>query len=429
MNRISGRKIFFLFFIFIALKTQSQAVANHVNASDSSLWQQSVGTLLEEPLWKTRDAYDSGNVLMIPLHHAFLTSDRTAIQKFEVFFRKMARQEIPEGQINQVHITYLASQYLSLKKKFGYELNQAMDVYLIKRVLKYVNIKWNHDVAFQWGKAPFFGLKNRVNYALEKSIPKNEPSYYRVITDYELFLFAIASDISFVTKDLNYVDEQDRAMLQEMNKYLITILERRGSFTEYGGWIFQVGFWTDHQYFEYSGNLKLEENLKPLKVANITNDSSHSLRWPLWISSYKNANESNVELLSNIYSAFSIQFKDRIAAKHKKRALMNNFIDGYNGIYRYKYETTGGNSLKGYGPYNLSGSLGMAWYCFLNDVNSFYKFYKDTYPLSKETLNIYVGPNTTRDRNKLLKWPEFFTNGFAELIAEQAYDVSINYKF
>jgi len=423
-------KALFLFFSFIVLfKVQSQPTQNIKHASDNERWQETVGRLLKEPLWKTRDAYDAGHILMIPLHHAFMTSDSTAMKDFEIFFKKMARAELPEGQLNQVQIIYLASQYLSLKKKYGFKPDNQADIYLIKRILKYVLIKWKHDVAFQWGKRPFFGLKKRLDHALNSSKISEEPSYYRAITDYELFLFAIASDLSFVSKDLKIIEKNDTALLNEINGYLLTVLENRGFFTDQTGWFFQKGFWRDHPSFIHSGNLQLEKNLKPQKVENISKDSSHGHRWPLWIASFYHANPDTSKLLSDIYFAFSIQFNEKIAVKNQKGALMNNFVNGHNGVYRYNYKTTGLGTLEGYGPYNLSGTLGMAWYCFLNDTEDFYELYANSYPLNEDILTIYVGPNTTRSRNELFILPDFFTNGLAELIADQAYEISQSYKF
>jgi hypothetical protein len=420
----------FLFCFFLAFfEIQSQSTPNRTHASEGLIWEETVGSLLKEPLWKTRDAYDAGHILMIPLHHAFLTSDSIAIKEFEIFFKKMGRAELPEGQLNQVQIIYLASQYLSLKKKQGFSLDGQLDSYLAKRILNYVLIKWKYDIAFQWGKPPFLGLKSRLDYALQTVNDAKEPSYYRAITDFELFLFGIASDISYISKDLKILAEQDTKLLNEINDYLLLILESRGTYTDDAGWFFQKGFWTDHSSFIYSGNLELENSLEPKKVDDITKDSSHGHRWPLWIASYYSANAANRNLLFDIYKAFSIQFNTKIAVKSPLGALMNNFVNGHNGVYRYKYKTTGRTALEGYGPYNLSGTLGMAWYCFLNDTEDFYRFYADSYPLNEEILTIYVGPNTTRNRNELFKAPGFYTNGFAELMANQAYEISKNYKF
>ncbi|WP_149304389.1 hypothetical protein [Pareuzebyella sediminis] len=414
--------------IIIFTSSQAQSSIDGKGLSTTSVWQETIGRLLKQPLWKTKDSYDAGHTLMIPLHHAFVTHDRVAIAQFEDFFDTMGRAELPEGQLNQVHILYLASQYLVLKKK-ATKLEDPADVFLAKRILKYILIKWKHDIAFQWGKPPFFGLKNRLDYALQNQTPENEPSYYRVITDYELFLFAIASDMGFVLKGLKMYDDGDRALLNEINEYLLTVLKSRGSFTENGGWLFQAGFWTDHPYFAYSGNLELGENLQPKKVEDITKDSSHAHRWPLWLMSYYHGNENNTELLSKIYLAFSKQFNHNIAVKVQKGVFINNFVTGYNGIYRYKYKTTKNGLLEGYGPYNLSGTLGIAWYCFLKDTEDFYRRYKNSYPLDKEILSVYVGPNTSRKRNELFQWPDFFTNGLAKLIAEQAYEISKNDTF
>lgn len=42
---------------------------------------------------------------------------------------------------------------------------------------------------------------------------------------------------------------------------------------------------------------------------------------------------------------------------------------------------------------------------------------------------LYVGTNTKRDRNPLYTWPDYFTNGFAELVAKQSYYLTQHYRF
>ena len=40
---------------------------------------------------------------------------------------------------------------------------------------------------------------------------------------------------------------------------------------------------------------------------------------------------------------------------------------------------------------------------------------KAEYPLSDQALAYYIGPNSTRNRHPLFKWPDYFENGFAEI--------------
>jgi len=90
-------------------------------------------------------------------------------------------------------------------------------------------------------------------------------------------------------------------------------------------------------------------------------------------------------------------------------------MDGNNGVYRYGYPTQGNNN--GYGPYELSGTLIGGWWGLFGTErnNEVYRNMAKCFPLAKNVLRVYVGPNTTRPRNELVKWPNFFQNGFAQL--------------
>lgn len=397
--------------------------------SNNEIWKSTIDILLKEQLWSTRDAYDTGHILMIPLHYAFFKKDKYAINQFASFFHRFSTRELPQGQLNQVHIIYLASRYLALRKKCGFSLDNPNDIYLFKRILNYIYVKWNYDTAFQGGRKPFFGLKTRMAYIYENNFT-NQPSYYKAITDYDLFIMAIASDIKYVSEGLKIIDNLEYETLKEINHFLLKTLNNRGEFTSEGGWLFQIGIWADHPDFQFSGNMQIDNNLEPNKKNNIAEDSSHSHRWPLWLYSFYCANTGEEKgSIFKIYQGFSYQFDHIVVDTSSKLPLLNNFMDGYNGVYRYKYNTVGKNNALGYGPYSLSAIVGEGWYCFLENSDKFYKKYKNSYPLSGELLSIYVGPNTTRDRNNLFSWPNFFTDGFAELIANQAYEISQTFDF
>ncbi len=40
--------------------------------SDVQLWEKAISPYLQDPLWISRDIYDAGHYLMVPLHAAFL---------------------------------------------------------------------------------------------------------------------------------------------------------------------------------------------------------------------------------------------------------------------------------------------------------------------------------------------------------------------
>ena len=90
-----------------------------------------------------------------------------------------------------------------------------------------------------------------------------------------------------------------------------------------------------------------------------------------------------------------------------------NYMDGRNGLYRYNYTTQQDTA---YLPYQLSGTITLGWWSFLGgEMSELYKNIYETFPLDENALKTYVGPNTTRERNKYVAWPAYFENGFAEL--------------
>lgn len=403
--------------------------------SSDELWQQTVGQVLSQPLWTTRDAYDSGHVLMVPLHTAFVAGDEEAIRAFEILFARFSRQEMPEGQLNQVQWLYLVSRYIALKVEFERPFTSA-DRYLVTRLANHLVARWRHLPSFQWERYPFVGAKARLDFVLSSEAPTS-PSYYRAVIDYELFLFAIAADIRYVIDkggqglDID-IDGDTRATLDEILQYAVRVLRARGEFTEEGGWLFQRGIWTDHPDFRYSGHVELVPGLSPKKRPNVAEDSSHAHRWPLWLRSFYRALSACEDraLVAAVFEGFAQQFVTRVAVWDDELGYLrlNNFMDGWNGIYRYRYSTVGANDLLGYGPYMLSGILGESWYPFLGGpVQELYQRYSGSYPLPPEAIALYVGPNTTRERNPLYTWPDYFTNGFAELVARQSWFLSERY--
>lgn len=67
-------------------------------------------------------------------------------------------------------------------------------------------------------------------------------------------------------------------------------------------------------------------------------------------------------------------------------------MDGSNGVYRWGYGSFGPNG--GYGPYQLSGSLTLGWWTFLETAESkaLYRELVTQYPWAKPCVELYLGP-------------------------------------
>ena len=407
------------------LKSQKVLLAQ----DDLTTWRATIGQLKEQEIWSQRDVADASEILMIPMHFAFLNGFEEGMQDFSFIFSKFSRNELPGGQLNQAEWMYFTSQYLTLKTKHKLPWNSD-DVALLTRVRNWNTSAWDLDPDFQWESAPFSGIRQRLNY-IYGNVDENYPSYYFAMTDYELFVIAINADLIYIqnclSKEISGLSQSaTNVNLQENFRLGIKLVKDRWDFIDSGA-LFQRGFWRDHPDYLYAGNGEIRDDLAPLKVNNLSEDSSHSHRWPLWLRSFEASIKSSgndLEWITNLIHLNSSQFKEKVTRVHDGSVFLTNFMDGTNGIYRYQYQTIGRNELKGFGPYMLSGILGSSWYPFNCNVEGIFLAYSDSYPLNRRTLITYVGPNTSRVRNDFFSWPNFFTSGFAELLAEQSLNIS-----
>jgi hypothetical protein len=221
---------------------------------------------------------------MVPLHYAFATKDQAGIRDFETLMSRFAMQELKGGQLEMAQWMYLVSRYLSLRVEFGYPL-RAIDKILTQRVATWLHVRWEYEPGFRWRKPPFIGTKARIAYVRTDST--DWPlSYYPAITDYELFLFATASDISYTIRNHPELIERNQhaisTSLTELISTGIEIIGSNGEFNEEGGWLFQKGIWTDHPDFRFAGHTELNPDLPEVRLSNISEDSSHSHRWPFF---------------------------------------------------------------------------------------------------------------------------------------------------
>jgi hypothetical protein len=231
-----------------------------------------------------------------------------------------------------------------------------------------------------------------------------------------LYYLSQQSEFSGST-ELLQVAEQSVPQLKRM-------LEQEVTFTEAGKdtWLFQRGVWWQHPNYAYVGHAELALDLDRSQIETIATDSSHMHRWPLWLKAYSRAFIGQSEMtdyIARLQSGLATQFNERVYVKANEEVAiprLTNFFDGYNGIYRYNYTTNPGT---GYGPYQLSAILYAGWYGnliksdnFATDIRAILSREHD---LTEAELTFYVGPNTTRERNPLYVWPDYFNNDLGKL--------------
>ena len=96
--------------------------------------------------------------------------------------------------------------------------------------------------------------------------------------------------------------------------------------------------------------------------------------------------------------------------------ILNNYMCGHNGYYRWKYST---HKNSGYGPYKLSGTFGFGWWSLLKNekISDYYLLLYNAYPLNEANAAIYEAI-TSRERHPIVKNSDL--NGLKQQIALMA---------
>lgn len=392
------------------------------NSDDvNELWKVTVKDYLKDDLWLERDLYDAGHFLMVPLHYAYQNEDRILMRDFEKHFDKFIMSGIETLDINDdrnrlatLQYYYLLSRYIVLAESSNsLVINEANVDYLANYLLSEIKHLWEAP-AWQWGREPFQnGMKERLLWKVENT--EVQPSYYRAIIDEELFTMAIAADLKQYFKN--------EPTLEEISNTTYRVFKNESQFDAEGRWSFQVGVWTDHPDYVYAGYAdkdKISEEEK--KVEDIVQDTSHAHRFPLWINSFAKSVEDQTNekvFYEKVLNGLEKQFFDKVLISPNKETpyyRLTNYMNGHNGMFRWKYNTTNND---GYGPFELSGTFTIGWWTFLGTerIKSVYADLADQFPLRQEAVNVYVGPNTTRERNPYIADPDSYYNGYKKLLS------------
>lgn len=415
--------------LFLAVATLVEGCATsapqppkHVSytSRDMQLWTSTIEPYLEQPLWLENESYDAGHYLMVPLHAAFQAEDPTWRKQFHTHFASYS-EHIPElsyaNRLNELQYLYLASNYIALCSSTGE--GDRLPAGLREHVLSRVIDIWTTDPANTWGHEPFIGVRERLRYKLSLDAPGH--SYYRAIVDEDLFLFGISAALK------QSLRAEDATVPAEVNEILESAQQ---VFTDEvrwsnGTWLFQPGVWTDYPDYAHAGHSVVDTATAPERVQDVAPDTSHSHRLPRVLRDLLEASDSpgEAQIYSSLLSGLDRRMTDIVLVPpdtNFKAWRTTNYMDGHNGYYRWEYATQGANN--GYAPYELSGTLNLGWWGFL-ESKSIRRVYRDqsrAFPLPENVLDTYVGPNTTRVRNELVELPDCYTNGMMELIVRLA---------
>jgi len=392
------------------------AKVNYDSLRIQNLWEETVAQYLQDTLWNGKNVYDAGHYLMVPLHYAFITEDKDFQADFRDHFRCFSEnyKSLSGSLLGKLHYMYLLSRYLVLASENASYLDNfdVLIVYLQNELKKI----WEAP-AWMWDSNPFPNMKQRIHWKMR--VENVKYSYYKAILDEDLFVFAIAADLVHLLKNQN-----KKAVPDYLNEILLKSYDVYSEMVRFnkGHWYFQQGVWADHPDFFYAGQFEKKPGMNKRPVNNITWDSSHSHRFPMWLKSMRNAYDiksDEYRYYDKLINDLACTFLSRVYVPPDSSfwgIRLNNYMNGHNGIYRWNYPTQGENN--GYGPFELSGTFFLGWWSFLksDSISNLYEYQADLFPLKKNEIIVYVGPNTSRERNPLVQLPDFFFNGYAELI-------------
>ncbi|MCY2990966.1 MAG: calcium-binding protein [Planctomycetota bacterium] len=396
-----------------------------VRKDETQLWSRLVRPYLADDLWTNRDAYDATNYLMLPLQAAFAGGPEAWPADFAAHFRRFVDSggaATLTGDLNRTQYFYLASRFVSLAQSAG--LGKLIPPGLVTLLLDEIQRLWQTEpISLNLaGIVREFsgGLRELVEWKLSPA--SQAYGQVRVIDDVELFVMAIAADLRAYERNSGTL-LPGTEMIAEILETTTRVFQQEVVYQADGGWLFQPGIFAQHSDYLFAGYDHIGPHLCPAPVAGIALDSSHSHRMPVLLTSFADAyleDSSQRRYFNDLKRGLEIQFIQHVLVPpglEFSGYRTTNYMDGRNGVYRYEYATAGAG--RGYGPYETSGTLTLGWWSFLGSerIREVYGDLAAQYPLPSDVIAIYVGPNTTRERHPLVRWPDALENGFCELLA------------
>ncbi len=385
-----------------------------------ALWNKLVATGLQTPLWAKGNAYNAGHFYMLPIHAAFQKQQYEWQQQFAKHFKNFISTGIPDVEptrLYRLQYYYLASWFLVLAAESGQDTLIPSGLFDI--IYEDINNLWSNDQmpVWKWPNLPmkhFDNLRSRVLWKLY-NVDLPEKTYHRAIIDVEKFTFTTAANLKYYLQLTNADTLPQNMVLDDILKIARIVFERRVEWNETGGWLFQPGFWTQHDDYLYAGNFT-KDSPQPLPVDDISEDVSHSHRTALWLKSLAlTSDEHDKEYYDSLRNGLDKQFFEIALLPPSDSIntyLTYNFMNGWNGLYRWNYHKDRPNT--GNGPFELSGTMLIGWWTFLETerIKQLYKELSERFPIPDHILSIYrARSGETLNRNP----DSWYENGWAEL--------------
>jgi len=380
-----------------------------------NLWLKTITPYTDFNLWEPERIYDAGHVLMVPMEYAFVINQDPLLQQdfHELFNRYDDQFEsiLENNHLSRFQFYYTVLRYLNYLDSEQWE---ATHLSLFNKIKKDFLFHWYEREQSNWGVSGK-GRVEIIEWKIENKGTSN-PMFRRATIDLEYYGFAIAAELFHLSR-VHQLEIENKVF--EVVKLARQVFELEVEYNS-SGWLYHPGQWEDYEHYLYAGHYFAEENLAPSPISGIAIDSSHSHRMPLWLASLQKAftqNSDGYHYFQTLIDGFKEQFLNIAFVPSNSDFYgprMTNYIDGNNGLYRYKYHNNPELKLA-YEPYNLSGSLFISFYPFMYDERLAKEFAQLSFPLPDETIELYQGLGPTQDTENFISFPNYFHNGFAEL--------------
>lgn len=246
--------------------------------------------------------------------------------------------------------------------------NQKIFNLIRNETLNYWNIKsgkvWSAE------KNNFKGVKERISFILTGKDNGNM-SFYRAITDHELFVLAGGVSLYLSEKKTNGNRTPE---LANISNQFFTVLSKLTVFNNDGTWLLQPDIWKDHRDYKNSNTI----------IGQVSWDTSHFSRFPAFLNlldMYTENNTSQNNFIKKLKLGLAKQFISKVALYNKslKKYSFTNYINGNDSNYRVGYKT----NPKGYSASMNNVHIFYSWWKLLNDkaVNEMYLNISDNFSI------------------------------------------------
>lgn len=304
----------------------------------------------------TSSVYDSAALLYIPIQYAYDTGNQELINKLRKLFNYntllLVKKSSQADDLAKRTFYFTASEFLRRDRIKDNTENTKMYNFIKSEVLNY----WNDKPANIWEAESnkFYGVKQRIDFLLSGNFNGNL-SYYRAITDFELYVMGTGVSILLIEKDAKRALTPDLLSIKDR---FYQVMKKEVSIKDNNSWYLQPNIWRDHPDFQ---DVALE------KSQSVNWDASHFSRMSAYLHLLKlNFQNDKIKYsyLEKLTILLSNQLISKIAVYDTKNNtyIFNNYIDGNNSNFRSNIK----DGKKGIQPSHNFEHIFIGWWKMLN---------------------------------------------------------------